>query len=518
MTTAVVKVIGTGGDYTSFSTGLADWEAAKPVDLTAFRTNTTQAGSTSSTIVLDSGATASDYVGHAVWCNARPSEKRLIVSGSGATATIAELRDSSEVASNSTWDNTPGTEDFTIDSCIWEGRVFGALTDAFSLGGSTTSLSKYTKLTPVIGGSFIDDVNAATNPLRFDNGVGASIVNNSYGSGIDNNANEAFRLENLQIANVYYYGVCATFINTLQPGSMSRCILEQFGPGPAFQIYGSGAVATNSVAIHRNAGTINNIALVMNSSRAVNCLFVRPSDLTPAIAGVTGVYAAASLKNCGVFGASAVYSGTDPNSTTNLTDLASPAGGWTGGVAFDNTTFENTLDGTHDFRPVSGSALIDAGTTDVIYGTPDIIGTVRPVGSAYDVGPWEFVSGGGGGSITGSGALAAGAASADGAGVSLSTGTGALLSGPSSLSGVGGDITGTGVLAASSASVSGSGTISGEETGHVVVGAVSYAKKIIPLAEITGFGRLVSAPSKMNGKAVANWDDQNTLALLLIAA
>ncbi len=431
------------------------------------------------------------------------------------------MRDeATEVESNSTWDNIPSAEEFLIDDCVWEGRVtYCVMSNGdCSIGGSTGNSINRAELTTAIGASFRDHPDAQTNLLAFNGFYGAGIVNTAASLGINSQSGEGFKISKLQVFNVWGYGTPLYFIAT---GSnlceADGCIFETNTAGDAGFIYGASALVRNSLFVkHENVSTHNEIAFVANGATAINCTFVHVGggNVTN---GILGGYAAATLANCAVVGALNIYGGTAPTVTTSYTDLAS-AGGFTGGIAFDGTTFADVSSAIHDLKLVTGSPLIDVGTDDATYAYEDIVGTARPQGSATDVGAWEFVSGGGGGSITGSGALAAGAASADGAGVSLSTGTGALLSGPSSLSGVGGDITGTGVLEASSASVSGSGTISGEETGHVVVGAVSYAKKIIPLAEITGFGRLVSAPSKMSGRAAVNWDDQNTLALLLIAA
>ena len=94
MTTTVPKLIGTGGDYTSLTTGWADWEAAKPSDFTTSRSNNVGATSTTSTIQLDASASAVDefYTGHTVLWN---SQTRLITAYVGATkiATIGAYRD-----------------------------------------------------------------------------------------------------------------------------------------------------------------------------------------------------------------------------------------------------------------------------------------------------------------------------------------------------------------------------------------------------------------------------------------
>ena len=45
----------------------------------------------------------------------------------------------------------------------------------------------------------------------------------------------------------------------------------------------------------------------------------------------------------------------------------------------------------YNFQLLSSSALCDAGSTNTL-GTPDLLGTARPVGSAYDIGAYEYTS------------------------------------------------------------------------------------------------------------------------------
>lgn len=78
---------------------------------------------------------------------------------------------------------------------------------------------------------------------------------------------------------------------------------------------------------------------------------------------------------------------------TSAVALTSPNGiGGVGVSAFTNTA-------TYDFSLLNGSPLIDVGATlaDV---TVDINGTLRPQGSAYDIGAYEYSSGGGGSPVS----------------------------------------------------------------------------------------------------------------------
>lgn len=70
------------------------------------------------------------------------------------------------------------------------------------------------------------------------------------------------------------------------------------------------------------------------------------------------------------------------------TDVAIPS------IPYSTSTFVSVTSGSEDFTLASGSGLIDVGTDLSGSGvTTDIVGTARPVGSAYDVGAFEDNSG-----------------------------------------------------------------------------------------------------------------------------
>ena len=66
-----------------------------------------------------------------------------------------------------------------------------------------------------------------------------------------------------------------------------------------------------------------------------------------------------------------------------------------GGLVTDDPLFTNEASNPVDFELQSSSPCIDAGTT-IAAVTVDYAGTSRPQGSAYDIGAYEFASGGGG--------------------------------------------------------------------------------------------------------------------------
>ena len=255
--TTVIKTIGSGGDYTT----LQSWEDAKPTDLTDSRSNTTQAGSTSSTIVLDASAsgTTGAYIGHAVSCDARPSEKRLITAYNTSTkvATIGVLNGSS-----ATWANTPGTEAYTIDQCIWQGQIKSA-TDHFvgaafanmlTISGSTTSSTCYAELTTAAGAGFNQNANVQTNALKYNTANGCSIdANPAYNQAILTSETQT-RFSNLQVTSVSSGGNGSTY--QLFGVLVNSCIFQITNGSEGANVRGTFNnclfVNTSGVVIHIN--------------------------------------------------------------------------------------------------------------------------------------------------------------------------------------------------------------------------------------------------------------------------
>ena len=151
-------------------------------------------------------------------------------------------------------------------------------------------------------------------------------------------------------------------------------------------------VARNCLVIRQGAYPNSGLSVQGNA----NCYGVTVINFGSSTTGIGLNYSGGStLKNCAAFGfatAVAYANSSGATFTTCATDQASPPTGWTGSVAFSTATFLNVTSGSEDLRLASGSALIDAGTTDATNMPLDIFGTSRPTGSAYDIGPHEYVS------------------------------------------------------------------------------------------------------------------------------
>ena len=296
------------------------------------------------------------------------------------------------------WEDASPANLVTSDQ-IWRGECFNqeffsSSATLLTVSGTTTDATRYKELTTYAGASFVDNASVQTNALRYNASNGAGI-RNTYAWSPAVSLNESyFRISKLQISG----SANAAFSSTASDGLVvDKCIFEASSTSvEPFKAYGTGTVK-NSLFIQRST---NLVAALSNGTNAYNCTFARTGTGTASI--IRGSYSTSTLKNCAFFGgATTLASGSSTRTyTTCYTDTASPPSGCTT-VAYDTSTgsgFQNITDSTRDFRIKSGSALLDVGTTDTTNGPNDIAGTARPQGSAYDVGAWELVVGGGGGS------------------------------------------------------------------------------------------------------------------------
>lgn len=407
MTTTVVKTIGTTGR--NYST-LTSWEAAAPTNLPQTRSNTTQAGSTSSTIVFDSGASAvnTDYVGHAVWCDARSSEKRLITSydGTTKTATIGALNGSS-----ATWDNTPGTEAFTMDSVIWKGECYndGELTsdNNFTIDGATTDANNYIWLTTAAGQSFMDHANKLTNALKYNvsNGVGVNTTSGGGYVGMLKVADDYTVVEKLQFKGAGYNTTwasstgCSADIGAT--GSRVRnCIFEN-NRAIRLSVISNTAGMVNCLIV--KTGTVGSSMPIANfrypSAGAVmaNCTVVLPSDISSTNwIGISTNSTNALVKNCAVFGTATGFSGSfNASCGYNATDAASAPGSNNQTSLTYADQFEDvTNSGGTDYRAKATGSLDGNGTRDQTNTNDlDIVNQARST-TTPTIGAWEVVTGG----------------------------------------------------------------------------------------------------------------------------
>jgi hypothetical protein len=299
------------------------------------------------------------------------------------------------------WEDASPANLVTNDE-IWLGSILSGTNFTnvtLAIAGSTSDATRYKHLTVATGASFCDNANVRTNALRFNTANGCyidSVV--GYTTIVDIDEIGA-RVSRLQIRS----GATNELSVRLNKAStrLTECIIAGSPGSPAtsgsvVRQWGDSSTSfVSNCLIQRNNNTTTPAVSVIRAG-LVNCTIVNVSGTTSGT-GVLTLYTGTSSthRNLAVFGFSTAtdnIAGT--SSQTNYTDATSPGSGWTGGAAFSTATFESVTTGSFDLRLKSGSALIDAGTTDTTYGTPDISLTARS--GTYDVGCWEFASGGGG--------------------------------------------------------------------------------------------------------------------------
>lgn len=308
---------------------------------------------------------------------------------------------SADFTTLSAWE-AAAAADLTSPADIYEGQEKDPtdhLTDATTLvtiAGSTTNASGYKHLTTAAGASFRDHASVQSNALRFNPANGAALsVTGGFQNAIILDENFV-RLSNLQISAVNTSSRALSMNGSVRTNlDIDGCILES---NSFINFSGFGGKVRNSLIICRESGAASICDVGFASIEFINCTFVVPSDLTPATACFVGNFASVTLKNCAIFGASALTDGSGSTTysyTTCMTDVASPPAGCTT-VTYANQ-FQNTTNAASDFRLKAGADCIDAGTTDSTNAATDIAGTARPLGAAYDVGAWEGAAAAGGG-------------------------------------------------------------------------------------------------------------------------
>ena len=262
--------------------------------------------------------------------------------------------------------------------------------NALTISGSTTDSTRYTVLKCAAGASFRDHASKQTNPLRWSNTVGASIAGgDNYTDAVV--VGESFcRLQGLQIkgnsTNVGHMALGCTQQNI----DVDGCIVES--ASTAVLSNNTGFKMRNTLCIRTTSGGVG-ISMQTNFT-LVNVTVVKPSDVGTIATGISGTYLTGSstVTNCAVFGFTTCAT-TSGNITyaSCKTDQSSPPTGFTT-ATYSTSLFANITNATKDYRVVSGSALIDAGTTDSTNAATDILGVSRPQGASYDVGAHEFSS------------------------------------------------------------------------------------------------------------------------------
>lgn len=300
------------------------------------------------------------------------------------------------------WEDACPSNLVTSDQ-IWQGECyndseFSSSSSLLTISGQTVDSTRYVVLKCAAGQSFRDNANVQTNALRYNqsNGVGVRCTG-GYAQAITVST-QYTRIEGLQ---VQCSNNSQALYNTSNNCDFNFCIFEsaRSGSGYAVELADSGTKLRNSLVVNTTSGGGRGV-LLYNGASAYNVTCVKPSDVTAAQTAFTRSYGTPILKNCAGFGytdftnSDASFSSSSGNNCTD--DSTAPGSSNQVSKTYANQ-FQNTTNASRDFRLKTGSDCIDNGATDSTNAAIDIAGTSRPSGSAYDIGCWELVSAGGGG-------------------------------------------------------------------------------------------------------------------------
>lgn len=299
-----------------------------------------------------------------------------------------------------------------INAWTTGGWVGGVLNQALSVSGGppalnitgiATTATDYITLTTAPGASFRDNANAQTNRLAFSTSTGASVTcTQNYGQLLQ------ILVGYCTVSNLQFLqgsGTPATFLSSNFSTDVGcvwdSIIAEAGGDGNAILTVGRGTVVRNSLLYVKNSSS-SGVCLLNraydNSLVVANCTFARGSDLTVGGSAIGTLGGVISIINTAVFGFTNFNTATNtPTGSNNATSASSIGFGSSNqtSVAYTTATFAATTNAAHDYRLVSGSALVNNGTTDTtdVPADDDIVGTIRPWGGVWDIGTWELQAG-----------------------------------------------------------------------------------------------------------------------------
>ena len=289
--------------------------------------------------------------------------------------------------------------DLTATSTLWEGHVseepISLAGNAVTIGGKNPSATAYVYLRSRPGKGFWDRAGVRTNPLRFDASKGASITCTGIYAYAIYVTQPYTRFYGLQIAQTDGTTNAQSAVYSAQQyTTFDSCIIEGNTPtAGVLELATGNCSVTRSLVINRKSGAAK-IAVLNSGSSAYSTVFAC-TGASPAAVGVDGLYGAPTLRNVHVGHATApVFTGANAPTWAVTTSTADAAASGFTAAPFTTATFTSVAtDGTHDFRTVAGSALINAGTVDATYAPTDVTGQAWVGGT--DIGLWDFSAAGG---------------------------------------------------------------------------------------------------------------------------
>lgn len=270
---------------------------------------------------------------------------------------------------------------------------------SFNVGGITTDATHQLILRPVSGGGFADNANPASDALRYQPTLGASIrITTQYTQAINFGGSSSVRMDiiGIQIKTTRTLAKCIDNPNHSQPIIIDGCILESAGTGTTGNFIARIGRSTGTDSIVKNTVLIKTVA----GNAVVETKFCTYDFCTfygaTSVSQVRGNYNPATFNNCLFLNSSDWQSATQDHTVDHCVgDFSS----WESSTATNsvlNATASDEIENdsgsasTVDLRAKSGGSS-DGGGTNISGITTDIYGQTRD-GSTPTVGAFEIVS------------------------------------------------------------------------------------------------------------------------------
>jgi hypothetical protein len=267
-----------------------------------------------------------------------------------------------------------------------------------TLSGKTTDATHTITIRPAAGHGFANNVNVATNALRYNIANGVGFKGTLNGAIMIQNSNPYTTVEGLQI-DTGGTNACGGIAVTDPTAIVQNCLVEYSGTDTR-----TDPTALTSFATSIHAGTFRNIVIVLKAANSYgarcytnsaalieNVTVHRLPSLARGQYGFYGNYGSfvgsKTFRNVAVFGADFTMQptyGTYDHCASDGT-LTVAGSGHLQNVAATNV-FVNT---TSDLRLKAGAPLIDVGAAPGATNTVTINGN-RQMGTSADIGAWEY--------------------------------------------------------------------------------------------------------------------------------
>ena len=294
----------------------------------------------------------------------------------------------------------PSTLTQPVTALLWNDAVWGP---SGALTGVTNVVGNMLTISAAAGESFVDSPHA----LRYNSANGVSVESSSNGVVLFDVGATYFTISRIQARQFASYPGAIFFADGGSQITVSQCIASMMRQTTeTLHAEFAQALVYNTLFVSEIAsGSNQNVIFTQSGTGHVvqNCTFCCPSNVGPVSAKpILNNYNSISVVNCVFVGYTTQTSGNGTfNLSFNATDQATFSSATSSSsitsLAYTTATFVNPSSsggatgpsGSLDMRLVSGSALLDDGTSSVVEAF-DIFNTARPQSGGYDIGCFEL--------------------------------------------------------------------------------------------------------------------------------